>query len=154
MSDLIKQSCAVADVYHRYHEIHKAQFGASNLRRMIDTLRGKREHGYAQSSQILSGLREELAGLESQISDPVKNAPVTGADRELRKALLEYARYLDRAIKGLQNICGNREQDDGAYRRLNADGRSRFSADKLDYDHLLSELERMGTRLEKLFSSY
>ena len=154
MSELIKLGCTVADVYHRYHEIHGALFGASYFRRMIDAIRGRRERTYTQFTQTLNELQGELAALESQISDPEKNAPVTGADRELRQALLEYTRYLNRAVNGLENICANLEQDEVAYRRLRADGRSRFTADKLNYDHRLSELERLGTRLEKLFTNY
>lgn len=154
MSELIKLSCAVADVYHRYHEIHGALFGASLLSRMADALRGRRECSYARSAQTLNELQDELAALESQIKDPVENAPVTGADRELGKSLLEYTRYLNRAVSGLEKIFANLEQDEVAYRRLGADGRSRFAADKLDYDHMLSALERLGTRLEKLFANY
>ena len=154
MSELIKLGCTVADVYHRYHEIHGALFGASYFRQMIEAIRGKREHTYAQFTQTLNELQGELAALESQISDPESNTPVTGADRELRQALLEYTRYLNRAVDGLENICANLEQDEVAYRRLRADGRSGFTADKLNYDHRLSELERLGTRLEKIFASY
>jgi len=154
MSGLIKLGCAVADVYHRYHEVHGALFGASFFRRMVDAARGRREHTYTRFSQTLVELQDELAALEAQIADPDKNVPVTGADRELRQALMEYTRHLNRAVNGLENICANMEQDEVAYRRLGADGRSRFTADKMNYDHRLSELERLGTRLEKLFANY
>ena len=154
MSGLIKLGCTVADVYHRYHEIHGELFGASYFRRMIDATRGRRGRPYTQLVQTLNELQVELTGLESQISNPGNDAPVTGADRELRQALLEYTRYLNRAVNGLENICANLGQNEVAYRRLTADGRSRFTADKLNYDHQLSELERLGTRLEKLFANY
>jgi len=154
MSGLIKLGCAVADVYHRYHEIHGELFGASYFRRVIDAVRGRHGRAYTQLVQTLNELQGELATLEPQISDPATDEPVTGIDRKLRQALLEYTQHLVRAINDLENICANLEQDDVAYRRPRADGRSRFTADKLNYDHQLSELERLGTRLEKLFANY
>lgn len=155
MPNLINQGCKVADIYHRYDEIHGALFGASYLRLLADKLRGKPRPGYRKFLLSLSGLQDELDTIESEIKDPETNTPVTGADRELRQALLEYTRYLKLAINGLENICEKLEQDETAYRALRQDdGRSSFTADKLDYDHLLSELERLGTRMDRLFSNY
>lgn len=154
MSRLIKLGCTVADVYHRYHEIHGALFGVSNFRRVIDTIRGRRERSYIRFAQTLNELQGELAALEPQINDPATDEPVTGADRELRQALLEYTQQLVRAVNDLENICTNLEQEELVYRRLRGDGRSPFTADKLNYDQRLSELERLGTRLEKIFANY
>jgi hypothetical protein len=154
MSELIKMGCTVADVYHRYHDIHGTLFGVSYFRRMLNELRGRPQEHYTEFSRVLNGLQDELGTLEAEISEPVDNKPVTGADRQLRNALLEYTRHLNRAVDGLEHICRNLEQDDAAYREPQADGRSRFTADKLEYDQLLSELERRGTRLEKLFANY
>ena len=154
MSELIRLGCSVADVYHRYHEIHGALFGASYVRRMIDALRGHGRGTYNQYALSLRQQREELVKLEPQIADPRQQAPVTGADREMRRALLEYTGALIDAVGQLNDICLQMEQDEATYRSLGADGRSPFTRDKLEYDHLLSELERAGTRLEKLFSNY
>jgi len=154
MSNLINQSCKVADLYHRYDEIHGALFGVSYFRLLVDKLRGRHRSSYGKFSLSLKALRDELTSLETEIKDPEKNTPVTGADRELRQALLEYTRYLNQAVAGLDNICEKLEQDEAAYRTLRTDGRSSFTADKLNYDHLLSELERLGTRLDRLFSNY
>jgi hypothetical protein len=155
MSKLINQGCRVADVHHRYDEIHGALFGISVFRLLADKLRGKQGPGYGGLSLSLKDLGEELAALEAEIKvPPEENTPVTGADRELQQALLEYAAYLSKAMAGLENICRSLEQDEAAYRSLREDGRSRFSADKLDYDHILSELERQGTKLDRLFSNY
>ena len=68
--------------------------------------------------------------------------------------LLEYTGVLSKAIASLGDIFVNLEQDESAYRAPGSDGRSRFTRDKLEYDHLISELERLGTRLNKLFSNY
>ena len=154
MSELIRLGCAVADVYHRYHEIHGALFGASYVRRMIDALRGQRGDTYSKYALSLRQQREELVKLEPQIANPRQQTPVTGADRELRRALLEYTGALIDAVGQLTDICLQMEQDEATYRLLGPDGRSPFTRAKLEYDRLLSELERVGTRLEKLFSNY
>jgi len=154
MSELIRLGCAVADVYHRYHEIHGAAIGGSYIRRMMETLRGQREESYNKYIHVLQSQREELIRLEAQIADPRQQTPVTGADRELRRALLEYTGALIDAVGRLGNICTQVRQDEASYRALGEDGRSSFTRDKLDYDQMLSELERVGTRLEKLFSNY
>ena len=154
MSDLIRLSCTVADIYHRYHEIHGTLFGATLVRRMFDAMRGKHQRQYTEIVATLAGLVEELVKLEKEIRNPVIDGPVTGADRELRKVLLGYTRNLNRAVDSLAGIYENLERDEIAYRRLGVDGRSRFTADKMKYDQLLSELERLGTRLEKLFANY
>jgi hypothetical protein len=45
-------------------------------------------------------------------------------------------------------------RDESAYREPGPDGRSEFTRDKLHYDHLLLEMERLGTRLNRLFANY
>ena len=154
MSNLINLGCKVADVHHRYDEIHGALFGASSLRLLLDAMLGKRRRVYKRSSQTLNGLNEELSALVSQIADPAQIAPATGANRELQQVLLDYTRALGKTTRGLQAIFENLEHDEAGYRDSGSDGRSRFTQDKLHYDHLLSELERLGTRLNKLFSNY
>lgn len=154
MSELIRLGCAVADVYHRYHEIHGAVFGASYIRRMVDALRGQRKDTYNEYVHSLQKQREELIRLEAQIADPRQQTPTTGADRALRRALLEYTGALIDAVGRLGNICTQVGRDEAGYRTLGDDGRSPYTRDKLDYDQMLSELERVGTRLEKLFSNY
>jgi uncharacterized protein YukE len=154
MSELIKLSCSVADIYQRYRAIHGTLFGASYLRRMLDTLRGRAGQQYGGFSQTLNAIQNELDALESQIRQPNEERPVTGADRQLRNALLDYTQNLNRAVNSLESICSGLGQDQAAYRKVRADGRSQFTADKLEYDQLLSELERRGTRLEKLFANY
>ena len=154
MSNLIKQGCRVADLYHRYDELHGVLFGVSYFRRLTDSLRGRQRLGYAQIAHSLTELANELGELEAEIKDPDRTAPVTGADRELQKALLDYTGYLNKAVTDLERISRNLDQDEPAYRALRADGRSTFTADKMDYDRVLSELERMGTRLDRLFANY
>lgn len=154
MSRVVDLGVRVADVHHRYHEIHGALFGAASFRLVIDALRGRRRHAYAGFAGTLQGLQAELAALETQVTALGQGESTKAADLELRQVLLEYIGALGRAIAGLDTIFINLEQDESAYRDAGAGGRSRFTRDKLHYDHALSELERLGTRLNRLFSSY
>ena len=154
MSRLIKLGCAVADVYHRYHDVHGTLFGTSVLRRILSVFSHREEHHHAALVHTLVELQTELTALETEIGDPTDDIMVTGADRELRNSLLEYSRHLGRAVESLAGMCKSLERDEIAYRKLRADGRSQFTADKMKYDQLLSELERLGTRLERQFENY
>lgn len=154
MSRSINLGCSVASVHHRYNEIHSALFGAASFRLVIDALRGKRRLRYKEFARTLVGLRVELVALEEQITDLAHNNRGDGADRELNRVLLDYTRALGKAIVELEKIVQNLEQDELAYRDTGIDSRSRFSRDKVRYDHLLSELVRLGTRLNRLFSAY
>jgi len=144
----------VADLHHRYHEIHGALFGAASFRLVIDALRGRRRRAYAAFAGTLQVLQAELATLETQVTGLGQGEPTKAADVELQQALLEYIGALGKAIAGLEAIFVKLEQDESAYRDAGTDGRSGFTRDKLHYDHVLSELERLGTRLNRLFSSY
>ena len=154
MARIIDLACAIANVHHHYHEIHGALFGAASFHLIIDALFGRRRHAYREFSNTLEKLHAELRALQAQLADLEQDEPARGTERELRPMLLEYTRALGAAIAELRNIFLNLEQDEAAYRDSASDGRSRFTRDKLHYDHLLSELERLGTRLNKLFSNY
>lgn len=154
MSQLINLGCKVAGVHHRYDEIHGTLFGASSFRLLVDALLGRRRRAYHKSSGALAELRSELAELEAQVADPTQAVPVTGVDREVQQVLLEYSQTLDDTMAGLETIFAKLEKDEASYREPGSDDRSEFTVDKLHYDHLLSELERLGTRLNKLFSNY
>ena len=129
-------------------------FGAASFRLIIDALRGRRRPAYRKYAETLARLREELARQEPEVIALAGEGPVKATEREARQALLDYLRALDRAIAALLLIFENLQQDEAAYRNAGIDGRSRFSDDKRQYDHDLSELERLGTRLNRLFSSY
>ena len=154
MSRLIDLGCGVADVYHRYHEIHGAMFGAASFRLIVDALLGRRRHTYQEYARTLSGLRDELATQEPEVAELVAQGPVKATEREVQQVLLDYMRALDRAIAALIVIFENLQQDEAAYRDVGLDGRSGFLRDKLYYDQRLSDLERLGTRLNRLFASY
>lgn len=154
MSRLINLGCQVADVHHRYNEIHGAMFGAASLLLIVAALRGRRRSTYREYAETLDELKGELAELEPEVADLVRQGAAKATEREAQQALLDYVRALARAIGGLHLIFDNLEQDETGYRDAVVDGRSGFTRDKLAYDHVLSELERLGTRLNRLFESY
>lgn len=154
MAGLIDLGCKVADVHHRYHGIHGALFGTASFRLIIDALRGRRQQAYKQYSQTLANVRGELAGLAPEILELIERGAVKATEREVQRVLLDYTRALEQAIAALVLIVDNLEHDESAYREPGADGRSGFSRDKLSYDHSLSELERLGTRLNRVFANY
>jgi hypothetical protein len=129
-------------------------FGAASFRLIVDALRGRRRRTYRKYIDTLGVLREQLARQEPEIVALADEGRMKATERAAQEALLEYLRALDRAISALLLIFENLEQDEVAYRDAGGDGRSRFSRDKLHYDRDLSELERLGTRLNRLFNSY
>ena len=114
--------------------------------------------GYAAQvtflEKLLAGLRDELAGLDPEIADLAEKGSAKATEREVLRVLLLYMRALDDAMAGLLLIFENLEEDESGYRDTGTDGRSGFTRDKLAYDHTLSELERLGTRLNRLFANY
>jgi hypothetical protein len=154
MSRLIDVGCRVAAAHHRYHQVHGALFGAASFRLIIDVLSGRRRQAYRQHLETLAGVRRDLAAFKTEIAMLDQAGPPKSGEREIQRVLLDYTSVLDRAIVGLSEILGNLERDESAYRETGSDGRSGFTRDKLRYDHSLLELERLGTRLNRLFSNY
>lgn len=154
MSRLIDLGCRVADVHHRYHTVHSAVFGAASLRLVLDAILGRRRQTYQVHAETLKALRGDLAKLDTEVAVLVEEGAVKATEREVQHVLLDYVRALDKAVAGLLVIFENLQHDESAYRDTGADGRSGFTRDKLGYDRSLSELERLGTRLNRLFASY
>ena len=154
MAKIITLGCKVADVHHRYAEIHGALFGASSFRLVIVALRGRRKRTYGEFAKTLDELENALEQLEAGIADPDKGEKAARAAGELESVLMEYTKTLQRCIVELRSICGNLKRDEETYRAPDGGGGSEFNRDKVRYDRLLSELERQGTKLNKLFASY
>ena len=154
MSRLIDLGCQVADLHHRYHEIHGALFGAASFRLILDAMRGQRRRAYREHAQSLALLQQELDRLVPEVQALLDEGVAKATQREVQHALLAYVEALGRAIAGLALIFRNLDQDEDAYRDTGPGGRSGFTRDKLDYDRSLQELERLGTRLNRLFAGY
>ena len=151
---VVDLGCRVADVHHRYQEIHGALFGAASFRLIIDAVRGSRQRAHERYVQALNALAVELLDLESQIAgvELMDNGRVV--ERQARDVLLTYTQVLYKVVVQLATIFESLRQDESAYREPGSDGRSEFTRDKLHYDHLLLEMERLGTRLNRLFANY
>ncbi|MEW8316296.1 MAG: hypothetical protein AB2669_20570 [Candidatus Thiodiazotropha endolucinida] len=79
---------------------------------------------------------------------PLRNAA------KLQQTLIDYTQTLNRAISQLRSICGHLNNNEEDYRSANESGQPTFNQDKVDYDYTIRELERIGTKLNKLFSTY
>lgn len=154
MSRLIDLGCRIAEIHHRYDEIHGALFGAASLRLIIEALRGRRRQTYRHYVQTLKILRTELESLEPGLAELATEYAAKASERGIRKTLAEYLRALDSSIAGLVVILEHLVQDESAYRDVGDDGRSGFTRDKLRYDQSLSELQRLGTQLNRLFANF
>ncbi|MCG8017121.1 MAG: hypothetical protein JAY97_12995 [Candidatus Thiodiazotropha sp. 'RUGA'] len=154
MSKVINLGCSVSDIHRRYAEIHGALFGITSYRLILSSLKGKTDSLYNDYEERLNTLQDELTGLLEQINRvdeddlPLRNAAV------LHQTLIDYTQTLNQAISQLQSICGYLKRDEADYRSTNESGQSTFNQDKIDYDYTIRELERLGTKLNKLFSNY
>lgn len=151
---IIDVGCRVADAHHRYQEVHNSLFGVASFRLLLDVMRGSRQRRYAEHVQTLNDLSDELKGLTSQIGAVTLASDARVFDRELREVLLAYTQALHETVAGLEVILQGLRDDESAYRNVGSDGRSSFTRDKLHYDHLLLGMERLGARLNRLFSRY
>ncbi|MCU7803904.1 MAG: hypothetical protein KZQ96_11950 [Candidatus Thiodiazotropha sp. (ex Lucinoma borealis)] len=151
MSNLINLGCDVSDVHRRYAEIHGALFGITSYRMVIYALKGESRSMYSDYEHRLKGLEEELAEHIGSIKNtdlPLRNSA------DLHDSLIEYTRILSQVISGLKSICGQLKDEEDDYRSSADNGQSRFLQDKVKYDYSIRELERIGTKLNKLFSTY
>ncbi|MCU7874659.1 MAG: hypothetical protein KZQ91_18105 [Candidatus Thiodiazotropha sp. (ex Lucinoma borealis)] len=151
MSNLINLGCDVSDVHRRYAEIHGALFGITSYRMVIYALKGESRSMYSDYEHRLKGLEEELAEHISSIKNtdlPLRNSA------DLHDSLIEYTRILSQVISGLKSICSQLKNEEDDYRSSADNGQSRFLQDKVKYDYSIRELERIGTKLNKLFSTY
>ncbi len=154
MAKIISRGCEVADVRQSDAAIHSALFGAASFRLLINALTGRGRQNFERQHRALVDLLGELEDLEREIINIDRSERATRGADELQTVLLSYIRALFKVIAGLAGICGQLEYDEQAYRDVNASGSSRFNRDKVQYEYALHELERWGSRLNRLFSSY
>ncbi len=154
MARIISLGLEVAEVHRRYAEIHGALFGAASFRLILQTLRGQGRKAFAEHHRSLVELLGLLEDLESRVEACEKSEQSSRGAHELRQTLLDYSAALIKVISGLAAICRNLERDEDGYRQTDEQGRSRFNQDKIRYDYAISELETLGGKLNRLFSSY
>jgi hypothetical protein len=154
MARIITLGLEAAEMHRRYSAIHGALFGASSFRLLIQTLRGRGREAFAGYRHDLVELLGQLEELEYSIETCEKNEQSTRGAYALQQTLLDYCASLAKVIAGLAGICHNLEKDEARYRQTDEQGRSRFNQDKIRYDYAISELENLGVKLNRLFSSY
>lgn len=150
MAKIISLALKVADVHRDYAVVHGAVFGAGSIRRIFNGMTGRHPQVDGQYIETLECLGQKLTSLEADIRaiDKPERSVVS-----LHSTLLEYTRTLSKIISELIDICGELQKDEQVYRESADNGKSRYSLDKIEYDQTRSRLERLGTRLNQLFSS-
>ncbi|MCG7952716.1 MAG: hypothetical protein N0E56_16070 [Candidatus Thiodiazotropha endolucinida] len=154
MSKIINLGCSVSDVHRRYAEIHGALFGLTSYRMILYALKGKTSSLYSDYELRLNTLQDELTGLVEQINRVDEDDLPLRNTAKLQQTLIDYTQTLNRAISQLRSICGHLNNNEENYRSTNESGQPTFNQDKVDYDYTIRELERIGTKLNKLFSTY
>jgi len=90
MAKIIRLGCEVAEVYRQYSGVHKALFGASSLRLVVDTLTGKVRDTYTRHLHTLEDLSDQLSSLEADLRETDLNDHVPRGGDEPQKVLAEY----------------------------------------------------------------
>lgn len=153
MTNIISVGCEIAEVHHKYSDIHDAMFGAASYRLVIATMTGRTAKIYRQSVQTLEQLQVQLSELSAAIPLADGGAAVYQAD-QLRGPMSDYVDALNSAILALQEMYTQLLEDEDAYRTIPEGGHSVFNQDKIIYDKLLLRLEQQGSGLNKLFSRF
>jgi len=153
MASIVSLGCGVAEIHRQYAAIHGVLFGAASFRLAIIAMTGRTTESYREYLQTLEQLQTRLSGFAAEV--PIAEV-VTAADQagQLRGALSEYVATLDTAIAELKGICTQLLQDEDAYRDTPKGEQSAFNRDKVHYDRVLLRLEKMGSRLNRLFSRF
>ena len=153
MASIVSLGYGVAEIHHQYAAIHGALFGAASFRLAIIAMTGRSTKTYRDYVQTLEQLQARLSGFAAEL--PIADV-VTAADQagQLRGALSEYIATLDIAIADLKGICTQMLQDEDGYRAIPKGEQSAFNRDKIHYDRVLLRLEKLGGRLNRLFSRF
>ena len=151
MDSIVNLGCKIADIHHQYAAIHRALFGASSFRLVIAAMMGRTARAYREYRQTLDKLQTQLSVLAAEV--PMADAGAAAHHAEhMRIVLSEYVATLDSAIVSLRSMCTQLLQDEDSYRAAPEDGQSAFNQDKIHYDRVLLHLEKLGRRLNQLFS--
>ena len=154
MARIISLGCEAARVHDRYCEVHRALFGPTSYRQVITSLREGKESAYGKREQTLDELRGTLARLTTDVTNISEEEKRVRCADQMCTTLLEYIQTLGEVIGILSSICHKLGRDEKAYRRNTGKGSSPFGQDKIRYDQSRQKLERVGTRITKLFATY
>ena len=153
MASIIALGCDIAEIHHEYNAIHGALFGASSYRLVIAAMTGRTTRAYQGYLHTLNQLQTRLSECTAQLPSADAGAIAHQADH-VREVMFEYASTLDSAMVDLHNICNRLMQDEDGYRESPQGGQSAFNRDKVHYDRVLLQLEKLGRQLNQLFSRF
>jgi hypothetical protein len=154
VTKLIYLGIEVADVHRRYARIHGLLFGLGSYRLLLDVLSGRPGTTYRKARRALNAVECKLESLQVEVVAVSDADCPTRGGTYLRDTLVEYGSTLGETIRELRQMCKNLADDEPEYRHCPDAGLSRFNQDQAKYDDCKSRLERLGTLLNRLFSTY
>jgi hypothetical protein len=153
MKSIVDLGCDIADIHHQYSAVHSSLFGASSYRLAIAAMTGRTAKTYQAYLQTLDKLQSRLSDLAAEVST-TDAGTMTHQSRQLRDALTKYCSTLHSALVSLHHICSQLLQDEESYRNIPPGGQSRFNQDKIHYDRVLLQLDKLGRMLNQLFARF
>jgi uncharacterized protein YukE len=154
MSSTIQLATQVGTIHQKYSAVHGALFGRTSYRLFLSALAGRQGAAYRKSATSLMHLEQELSDLRGDLETQDDGPSHRWGGKLLPDTLTEYAVALKECIGTLKRICDRLAEDESSYRTTSAGEASEFYRDKVEYDDRKSHLERLGTKLSKLFSNY
>jgi len=154
VSKLVSLGVEVAGVHGRYARVHSLMFGKGSYRLILDAMAGKRGTTYRRAVRALNNVERKLDELEAELGNLTAADCPPRSGLHLKKSLIQYCGVLRETALALRRICTNLAEDEPDYRSAPATGLSRFNQDKVKYDDCKSELERLGSSLNKAFRNY
>ena len=124
------------------------------MARFFDAIKGREPIVCAACASELADLERELAALRADIKAMGSLERSLRYPEALRQTLLRYIEALLAAMARLRGISHSLSEETGDYRRTGSNAPSRFQRDKVEYDYAIRELETLGSKLSRLFSSY
>jgi hypothetical protein len=151
--NIISLGCDIAEVHHHFSEVQSTLFGAASFRLALAVALRRRGLPYQSCLQPLEQLQARLSELAAKVPKAGVGLPVQQAE-QLRTSLSQYAATLSTAITQLHSMCHALWRDEAGYRATSGEGRSAFHRDMIQYDHVLMQLDKLGSRLNQLFARY
>jgi hypothetical protein len=139
----------ISKIHEGYSKIHSAVFTFSFEKMKLPRLQEDRGSAYFRYEQELTRLNAELAEVRTIIEAGREVDLSTTLYREFSAALSEYALALGDAVTRLSNICTHRCRQ---VRDLQAYSETQSRADRIAYDEAVQYYQRLGRRVERLFS--
>ena len=117
-------------------------------------MRKGKESAYGKHEQTLDELDSALVRLADDISTIKDEEKRVRSADQMCTTLLEYTHILREVISNLSIICQKLGTGEKAYRKDSGESLSPYTQDKTRYDQSRQRLQRVGSQITKLFSTY